>query len=203
MASNLTEHAFVLPTKLHPPHLMEWAVARPQLLERLAQNATSRVTLVSAPAGYGKTTLVTLWLNTDARPKAWLSLDQHDSELTTFAAYLSAAVKVVYPQFGRSTQTLINNVAQPKPHHLANHFLADLLELDGPLILVLDDYHLITDLDVHSFLGRLLEHLPTTIHLALITWFDPPLPLARRAFAVRFWKFAVRIFSSIFRKRLN
>jgi LuxR family maltose regulon positive regulatory protein len=179
MATNLPQHAFVLPTKLHRPPLMDWVVPRRELVDLLAAGAERRLTLISGPAGFGKSTLVVLWLEEDSRPAAWLSLDELDNDLTIFVTYLISAVRETSPDFGRQTEAFLVSGVVAKPNRLADFMLADLAALSGPLHLVIDDYHVISALDIHAFLGRVIEHLPAGVRLTLISRFDPPLPLAR------------------------
>ncbi len=169
----------LLATKLHRPRISAPLVPRPRLLEELNTGLRHRLTLISAPAGYGKTTAVNQWLDAIDLPSAWLSLDEHDSNLATFLTYLLAAVRSVYPDAGRSSEPLLRAPNFPSPDRLADAMLHDLVALPGSLILVLDDYHSIQSLDVHTVMARLVQHMPAHVQLVITTRADPPLALER------------------------
>lgn len=169
----------LLATKLHRPRISAPLVQRPRLLEELNTGLRHRLTLISAPAGYGKTTAVNQWLDVIDLPSAWISLDEHDSNLATFLTYLLAAVRSVYPDAGRSSEPLLRAPNFPSPDRLADAMLHDLVALPGSLILVLDDYHSIQSLDVHMAMARLVQHLPAHVQLVITTRADPPLSLER------------------------
>jgi LuxR family maltose regulon positive regulatory protein len=169
----------LLATKLHRPRPSALLAPRPRLIEELTVGLSRKLTLISASAGYGKTTVVSQWLDTVSRPSAWVSLDEHDSDLATFIGYLLGAVRSVYPDASRTSEFLLRAPNLPAPDRLADSLLHDLLTLPGPLILVLDDYHSIHSLDVHTMMTRLLQHLPSHVHLVLTTRADPPLPMER------------------------
>ncbi|MEV6266561.1 LuxR C-terminal-related transcriptional regulator [Kribbella sp. NPDC051936] len=162
----------VLATKLFPPARRSGLVARPWLLERLDGVLTPghRLALVSAPAGFGKTTLVGEWAARHERV-GWLSLDDGDNALPRFLAYLWAALpglRVAPPAADVPTVAALTAVVND---------YAD--RADGPTVLVLDDYHAIEALDVHEAVAFLLDHLPDQLHLVLSTRADPPFPMAR------------------------
>jgi LuxR family maltose regulon positive regulatory protein len=135
----------------------------------------SPLTLVSAPAGYGKSTLVSHWAESQDKPCAWLSLDHEDSDLQVFVRYVLAAIETVHPGACRETRTL-NSAPNPVPIPIVGGCLANELEcIDSPLVLVLDDCHRIDPKsDVHRFLEFLLEHMPRSLRLVLVTRTDPP-----------------------------
>ena len=172
----------LLATKLYIPKPRRGQVGRPRLLERLRRGADSKLTLLSAPAGFGKTTLLAEWLDdpaVDGRLTAWLSLDPSDSHGPSFWHYVIAALRTVEPDVGAGALSLLRQ-PQPPPIELV---LAPLVnELSGTshqIVLVLDDYHVVDADDVHHGMAFLLEHLPPEIHVVIATRADPPLPLAR------------------------
>ena len=171
--------SFLLVTKLHRPVTSAPLVPRPRLLETLTAGLNQRLTLISAPAGYGKTTVVNQWLDSLDLPCAWLSLDEFDSDPATFLSYLLAAVRSAYPDAALNSEVLIRAPSFPSPNRLADTLLTDLAALPGPLILVLDDYHMIQTADVHTIMTRLVQHMPAHVHLVLATRADPPLHLER------------------------
>jgi LuxR family maltose regulon positive regulatory protein len=165
-------------TKLHRPPVAEDHLHRTRLLERLNQRIHRPLTLVSAPAGYGKSTLVSCWLESCDIPSAWVSLDQNDSDLSIFVSYFLAAVQTVFPGFGRETQTFLNAADSPPAAMLARTLINELDQVENEFILVLDDYHLIREKTVHNLLAALLTHPPGPMHLVLATRRDPALPLS-------------------------
>jgi LuxR family transcriptional regulator, maltose regulon positive regulatory protein len=169
----------LLATKLHRPRPAASLVPRPRLLAHLTAGLEQGLLLISAPAGYGKSTVVNQWLDTVDLPWSWIALDEHDSDLATFLSYVRAALRSVYPDAGQAVETLLRVPALPAPPVLADALLSDLAALPGPLLLALDDYHAIQSLNVHSVMQRVVQHLPAHVHLALTTRADPPLPLER------------------------
>jgi LuxR family maltose regulon positive regulatory protein len=169
----------LLETKLHIPRWRRSLVARPRLSERLSRGAESALTLVSAPAGFGKTTLLAEWLAVAAageRSVAWLSLDQRDNDPASFWTYLVAALNTGVP--GKGTGALLQPPQPPNEAGLVA-LLNDLDAISDDVALVLDDYHVIDARDVQDGMAFLLEHLPPQIHLVIASRTDPPLPLAR------------------------
>src|SRR2546429_1184681 len=170
----------LLETKLHVPRRRRGLVARPRLSERLSRGAESALTLVSAPAGFGKTTLLTEWLAAalaDGRSAAWLSLDQRDNDPALFWTYLVAALKTAAAGAGARALSLLP--PQPPSEAGLATLLNDLDAISNDVVLVLDDYHVIDARDVQDGMAFLLEHLPPQIHLVIASRTDPPLPLAR------------------------
>src|SRR6266571_818989 len=171
----------LLETKLHVPRWRRGLVARPRLSERLSRGVESALTLVSAPAGFGKTTLLAEWLAAapaGGRSVAWLSLDQRDNDPASFWTYLVAALKTAAPGDGAS---VLSHLQPPQPPSEAGlvTLLNDLDALPDDVVLVLDDYHVIDARDVQDGMAFLLEHLPPRIHLVIGSRADPALPLAR------------------------
>src|SRR5438270_3716802 len=172
----------LLATKLHPPLLRANLVRRPHLAERLTQGVMGPLTLVSAPAGFGKTTLLAQWLAESGMPVAWLSLEPGDNEPVRFLSYLIAALQTLDPHLGAVALALLQ---LPQPA-IAETVLT-LLTNDvgsyghdrGDFVLVLDDYHVLDAKAIDQALTYLVEHLPPLMHLVIATREDPPLPLAR------------------------
>ena len=171
----------LLATKLHVPRRQRDLVARPRLSERLSRGAESALTLVSAPAGFGKTTLLAQWLAAapaDGRSVAWLSLDQRDNDPGLFWTYFVGALKMAVQGGGESALSLLQPPEPPSEAGLAT-LLNDLDAISSDVVLVLDDYHVIEARDVQDGMAFLLEHLPPQIHLVIASRADPALPLAR------------------------
>lgn len=185
----------LLRTKLQPPRLRAGYLARPRLWAQLDRGLDAGLILVSAPAGYGKSTLVANWLNQLSRVRgqqptvcaAWLSLDEADNEWDVFLRYVAATVQMAFPEERPCTniQSLLE-APQPLPLEvIANTLINDLAALSRPLLLILDDYHLITAPVMQEIMTRLVHYLPPTLRLLLITRVDPALPLLSRRRAVR------------------
>jgi len=169
----------LLTTKLSRPLPRAHLVRRPHLTARLTQGATGPLTLVSAPAGFGKTTLLAQWLDERQTPAAWLSLDTGENDPARFLAYLIAAVQTLVPNLGAGVVGLLHSPQPPPVEALLTTLLNELTTIPDPLVLVLDDYHLLEAQAVDQALTYLVEHLPPQVHLSLATREDPALPLAR------------------------
>jgi LuxR family maltose regulon positive regulatory protein len=170
----------LLATKLYKPRPTPNLVARPRLTQRLEEGLRDghRLFLVVAPAGYGKTTLVSHWLGETDIPAAWLLLDQGDNDPVRFFAYIVAALQALDPQVGQTLLDTFQTIPQ-SPEALAHPLINDLAAVNRPIILALDDYHVITDGLIHEAMSFLLDHAPPNLHLVVLTRADPPFPLPR------------------------
>ena len=171
----------LLETKLHVPRRRGDLVARPRLSERLSRGAQAALTLVSAPAGFGKTTLLAQWLAATPAPGravAWLSLDERDNDPELFWTYLVGALKAAAKGAGASALGRLQPPQPPGEAALVT-LLNDLDAIPDDVVLVLDDYHVIEAREVRDGMAFLLEHLPPQIHLVIASRADPALPLAR------------------------
>lgn len=171
----------ILATKLCVPPSRRRSVLRPRLVERLDEGlaAGHRLTLVSAPAGFGKTTLVSEWVAGCGRPAAWLSLDEADSDPGRFLAYLIAALQTAAPGIGAGVLTVLQSPQPPPLESTLTALLNDIATSPSDFVLVLDDYHVLDARSVDDALAFLVEHLPPQVHLVIATREDPALPLAR------------------------
>ena len=169
----------LLHTKLYKPRMMGAWVARSRLLRALDDGLSRKLILIDAPAGYGKTTLLVQWLDSQPLPSAWLSFEEGDKDLGLFLSYLVEAVRTIYPGSMRTTAMLLSAAQLPPADDLAGALINELDDLSGEIILVLDDFHLIQSSPIMKVMSRLVEHLPAPVHLALATRSDPLLPLAR------------------------
>jgi LuxR family maltose regulon positive regulatory protein len=169
----------ILATKLYVPPPRPEAVLRPRLIERLDDGLHRNLTLVSAPAGFGKTTLLGGWVATLPRPAAWLSLDEGDNNPTRFLAYLVAALRTIAPNMGEGVLGALQSPQPPPTESILTALLNEMAALAEDSVLVLDDYHLVDAGAVNDALTFLLEHLPPRMHLVIATREDPPLPIAR------------------------
>jgi LuxR family maltose regulon positive regulatory protein len=176
----------LLQTKLFVPRPRPDLVARPRLLERLPTFPTRtdnksdyKLTLISAPAGYGKSTLLGDWAWQLPHPVAWLSLDKRDNDEQRFWTYLFNALQTIAPGIGEAALAAVQSARPPPIETTLTGWINEITSLSAPLILVLDDYHLIDDRPVHDGLAYLLEHGPPNLHLVIATRSDPPLSLSR------------------------
>ncbi|NDJ87353.1 MAG: AAA family ATPase [Chloroflexi bacterium] len=168
----------ILATKLYAPVPRPGVVQRPRLIDRLKERLRGKLTLLSAPAGFGKTTLVTEWINADERPVGWLSLDEADSDLVRFLSYFVAALQTIAPQIGTNITNLLGS-PQPPAETLLTTLLNDIAAIPGDFVFVLDDYHVLDSQVVNAALTFLIDNQPANMHLVITTREDPRLPLAR------------------------
>jgi LuxR family maltose regulon positive regulatory protein len=166
-------------TKLRRPFLRRELVPRPRLREQIAQGLRGPLTLVTAPAGFGKTTLVASCIASCELPVAWLSLDKDDNQAGRFLSYLVAALQEADHTIGNEAAQLVAGMQQAPPEAVLTSLINDLDAASGEIALVLDDYQFVNSQDVHEEVAFLLEHCPNTFHLVIATRSDPPLPLAR------------------------
>ena len=171
--------AVLLETKLTRPRVRPEHVPRRELLAALREGGPRRLTLVAAPPGFGKTTLLAEWAEAEGRAVAWLSLDEDDNDPARFFTYLAASLQRVEPALGGRAVTALLGPGADLVEVVVPLFLNDLAELDREVVLVVDDYHLITNAEIHEALAYLVEHAPPTFGLVLATREDPPLPLGR------------------------
>ena len=169
-------------TKLRPPEARPKLIARPHLIASLKRESGRRLTLISAPAGFGKTTLLGEWLADRADDMgcvAWVSLDEGDNDPARFLSPLVAALRHIEEEMGEGALAALRS---PDPLHIdavAGELVNEIAAAPGELTLVLDDYHVVGAPAVHQFVSFLLEHLPENAHVVIATRTDPPLPLSR------------------------
>src|SRR5688572_13634281 len=171
----------ILPTKLYIPPPRPKVVSRPRLLAQLDEGTLSgrKLTLISAPAGFGKTTLVSEWVTGFGQPAAWLSLDEGDNDSTRFLTYLITALQTIAPHIGEGMLGVLQSPLPPPTETILTTLLNEITAIEDNFVLVLDDYHVIDSKPVDNALTFLIEHLPPQMHLTVTTREDPQLPLAR------------------------
>jgi LuxR family transcriptional regulator, maltose regulon positive regulatory protein len=169
----------ILATKLYSPPPPLKAVLRPGLIERLNEGLHRKLTLISAPAGFGKTTLVSAWAAGSDRQVAWLSLDEGDNDPTRFLIYLVAAVRAIGPTIGEALLGVLQSAQPPPTESILTALVNEITTMPATFVLVIDDYHVIDSKPVDAALTFLLEHLPPQMRLVMATREDPQLPLAR------------------------
>lgn len=171
----------LLTTKLHRPSTPVRSIQRPRLIGRLNEGLELRrlVTLVSAPAGHGKTTCISEWVDElDQWQVSWLSLDTLDDDPARFFLYLTTALNKVNASLGKDLAEVVRSGAIPSPAAIATALINDSLEVKARTLLVLDDFHVIQDPHILKALELLLANMPENLHLVMVTREDPPLPLA-------------------------
>jgi len=178
-------HGLLLATKLYIPPPRPHLVARPRLLDRLNKGLAGRLVLMSGPAGFGKTTLLSEWAHSEGRQEAcphvaWLSLDPADNDPARFWMYAIAALQTIRDGLGAAALAALQSPQPPAMEALLTGLINDIAACGSePLVLVLDDLHLITAQPIHEALLFLVDHLPPSMHLLLSGRADPPWPLAR------------------------
>jgi len=192
----------LLKTKLHIPSSPVNLVNRQALNERLENNLCGQMTLIAAPAGFGKTTFISSWVHSVQHPVTWVSLDESENDPTLFWAYLVSGFQDTIPDDKFLSQ--INITKLPPIKTLLAYLINILAEVDGKVILVLDDYHLISNPQIHNDFSYLIDHQPQSLHIILVTRADPPLPIAKlrgrglltelRAIDLRFSKAEIKLF---------
>ncbi len=175
----------ILAAKLYIPPLRSNLVPRPRLIQRLDEDLyqpegfTRRLTMISAPAGYGKTTLAVEWLRRGNLRSAWLSLDEGDNDPARFLTYLIAALRQIHGKIGRDIPKLLQTPQPPPPEVILAGLVNEIAGFATPFLLAMDDYHLIHAPAVHQQLNFILEYLPTNVHLVILAREDPPVPIVR------------------------
>ncbi|MCB8921157.1 MAG: LuxR family transcriptional regulator [Ardenticatenaceae bacterium] len=174
----------LLQTKLYAPRLRPSLVPRPRLIKKLNAGLDGKLTLISAPAGFGKTTLVSEWIHHSSfivhpLKVTWLSLDEADADPTRFLTYLVAALQKIAPAIGEGVLNVLQSPQTPPTESILTPLLNEIAIIPDELALILDDYHVIDAQPVDQILTFLLEHLPPQLHLVMTTREDPNLPLAR------------------------
>jgi LuxR family maltose regulon positive regulatory protein len=172
----------ILATKLYIPKTRSGLVSRPRLLERLDLGTDRKLTLISAPAGFGKTTLLAEWLATSTtgeRSAAWVSLDQSDNDPAFFWTYVITALQRACPELDARAALAMQSPRPPPIASVLTTLINDLDAFGRDVALVLDDFHVIEAPPIHEAVAFLLDHLPPRMHLVIASRSDPPLPLAR------------------------
>jgi LuxR family maltose regulon positive regulatory protein len=192
MDSKPKESLTLINTKFIIPRVSSELVLRSHLIERLNDGLNRKLTLVCAPAGYGKTTLLSQWLADSSHPVAWLSLDENDNNLVIFLSYFVATIQTIFPEAGQSALGLLNAPQKPPLEHITGTLINELAELGGPFLLVLDDYHTISDAEVHQLMDALITYMPSEMHLVLASRKDFPIPLVRLRIGREMTEFRVK-----------
>ena len=169
----------LLVTKLHIPVQQPNRVSRPRLFQLLGEGLSHALTLISAPAGFGKTSLVSDWLNSSDMDAAWVSLDQDDNDGTRFLGYLYAAIQAAHPNFDAEGMPKPEELIPSEVKPVATQLINGVESLVEVVVLVLDNFQEIRNPSIHSFVAYLVSHISRNLHLFLVTRMDPPLPLAR------------------------
>ena len=168
-----------LSTKLFIPPIKHPIVVRERLNSLLNTSCHQKLTLVSAPAGFGKSTLVASWLGETRQNAAWLSLDKQDNSLTRFWSCIIKAIQTQQPEIGRNASDIFNSTQIRDIEPIVINLLNDLIVSQTTILLVIDDYHVIDSKDIHKSFNFFLERLPSNIHVILLTRIDPQLTLGR------------------------
>ena len=165
----------MLLTKLHIPPAGNNTVHRSELFEKLNTGLNRKLILISAPAGFGKTTVVSDWIEQNKIPTAWFSIDKADNDPVEFLNYIIAGIQSIHSTFGQSATTLLNSPSKPSIQSIVSLLINDILQIKMNFLLILDDFHLITNRDIMELVTFLLEHIPGNIHIVILTRSDPAL----------------------------
>ena len=157
--TNLDKSYPLLKTKLYIPPLQNTWINRTKLIDKLDKGQTCKLILVSAPAGFGKTTLISEWIHHDHQTAAWFSIDKGDNDPVHFLIYTVAALQSVNPNIGRAALNMLIAPQLPPLESIVSNIINDIMALNEDIFLVLDDYHLIDSKPIHALLGFLIEHL--------------------------------------------
>ena len=169
----------MLLTKLHIPPARNNIVHRTELYGKLNTGLSRKLILVSAPAGFGKTTLLSDWINHSRIPAAWFSLEKSDNDPVEFLSYIISGIQSIHAGFGQSAFKLLQSPNRPTIESIASLVINEILNIDQNFILVLDDFHAINSREIFELTTYLLQHIPDNIHLVILTRSDPTLPIAR------------------------
>jgi len=169
----------VLTTKLYIPRPRPKVVTRPRLIERLNEGLHHKLTLISAPAGFGKTTLISEWVADCEQPVAWLSLDEADSDPTRFLSYFIVVLQTIAANIGEGALGALQLPQPTLSEPVLTSLLNEVAAVSENFIIVLDDYHAVDSEEINHALDFLIERLPPQMHLVIATREDPDLPLAR------------------------
>ena len=169
----------MLLTKLHIPQPKENVVHRSVLFEKLNEGLTRKLILVSAPAGYGKTTLVADWISTKKIPSVWYSLDESDNTFTSFLSYLITGLQTIDRSIGETIQPLLKTSASLSAEKITELLVNDLIQSNMEFILVFDDFHYIHQKEIIQFINYFIQFLPANLHIIIITRSDPNIQLSR------------------------
>ena len=168
-----------LRTKLNVPPSRSHVMSRSRLIKRMDEGFGRKLTLISAPAGFGKTTLLADWIHRKKIPVAWFSIDDNDNDPVQFLTYIIAGLENLEAGIGKAALTLLQAPQLLPIESILITLINDLIRIPTDVALVLDDYHLVDSKPIHDMLSFLLDHLPEQMHMILATRSDPPLPLAR------------------------
>lgn len=169
----------MLLTKLHIPPAGNNIVHRSELHEKLNIGLDRKLILISAPAGFGKTTLLSDWINQQNIPTAWFSIDKADNDPVEFLSYIISGIQNINKEFGQSALKLIKSPNRPSCESIVSLLINEILKINKNFLLVFDDFHLIESTDILKLVSYLLEHIPAKVHIVILTRSDPKLPIAR------------------------
>jgi len=169
----------MLLTKLHIPPVIQNIVHRPELYEKLNTGLNRKLILISAPAGFGKTTLLSDWINQQNIPTAWFSIDKSDNDPVVFLSYLISGIQNIHSRFGQGALQLLNTPNHSSVESIASLLINEIFTIDQNFLLVLDDFHLIENRNVLDLVAYLLEHISDNVHIVVLTRSDPGLSISR------------------------
>jgi len=170
---DLLETKFYVPTSTHN------LLVRPHLVDRLNEGNSCKLTLITAPAGFGKSTLLSQWVSMIKLPVSWLSLDANDNDPYRFIAYLISAIQKIDSNIGQEALEILHSSQNPAYPVILTQLINEISQTSEHISLILDDYHFISDEQVHKIISFIVDYMPRSMHLLISTRLDPPLSLAR------------------------
>ena len=176
---NEVEHPTLLRTKLFVPSSQSTWIQRPRLIKRMDEGFARKLTLISAPAGFGKTTLLANWIHQKKIAAAWLSVDENDNDPIQFLTYAIAGLQTLEVGIGKAALTMLRSPQPPPIESILINLINDVIRIPTDMALVFDDYHLVDAKPIHDMIVFLLDHLPEQMHMIIATRADPNFPLAR------------------------
>jgi LuxR family maltose regulon positive regulatory protein len=200
----------MLLTKLHIPATGNFIVHRPELFEKLNTGLNRKLILISAPAGFGKTTLVSDWISQTQIPTIWYSIDKSDNDPVEFLSYIISGIQRIHKEFGQTALNLLHSSNKPNAESIAGLLINDILNIRQNFLLVLDDFHFINSREIFDLTNYLLQYIPDNLHIIILTRSDPALPVARlrsqhQMVELRFsdLSFSANDISNLFNKKLR
>jgi LuxR family maltose regulon positive regulatory protein len=169
----------MLLTKLHIPSPGKNLVLRERLSKKLSEGLDRKLILISAPAGFGKTTAIIDWITRDKIPAAWVSIDRNDNDPVEFLSYFISAIRTIHPGFGLTALEFLRSSSPPEVESIINILINEIIDIETDFLLVFDDFHLISNAEISQLLAYLIDHAAENLHIAILTRSDPALPIAR------------------------
>ena len=169
----------MLLTKIHIPKTGENLVSRSNLFDKLNEGLKRKLILISAPAGFGKTTVISSWINQYKIPSAWFSINNNDNDIVEFLNYIISGIQCLKKDFGQSALKLLQSPNQTSSKSIITLLINDIIKINKDFLLVLDDFHLINNPEINNLISYLLEYIPDNLHVVILSRSDPNISIAK------------------------